>query len=46
MCTRINLENLRKEHARIKTGIESGEIKVTHYDSALDFLKSQQESLS
>jgi len=43
MSTQISLENLKKEHARIKAGIESGKIKVTHHGSALSFLKSHQE---
>ena len=43
MSTQVSLENLRKEHARIKAGIKDGSIKVTHYGSALEFLKSQQE---
>ena len=36
----INLENLRKEHDRIKRGIANGEIKVIEYGSASEFLKS------
>lgn len=40
MSTQISLENLRKEHARIKAGIESGEIKETEYSSAQEFLNS------
>ena len=43
MGTRISLDSLRKEHARIKDGIKNGAIKVTHHGSASNFLKPQQE---
>ena len=43
MSTTISLENLRKEHARIKEGIAKCEIKVIHYGSASEFLKTLQK---
>ncbi|MEX0656468.1 MAG: hypothetical protein WD154_02845 [Nitrosopumilaceae archaeon] len=43
MSTTISLANLRKEHARIKTEIAKGTIKIIHYGSASDFLKSLQK---
>jgi len=43
MSTTISLENLKKEHARIKTAIANGEIKIIQYDSASEFLKTLQK---
>ena len=43
MSATVNLENLRKEHDRIKKGIANGEIKVIEYGSASEFLKASQK---
>jgi len=40
MSAMIKLEGLQKEHTRVKNRIESGTIKVIHYDSAHEFLKT------
>lgn len=43
MSTMISLEDLRKEHARIKEGIAKGNIKIKEYTSAIEFLKALQQ---
>lgn len=43
MSTTISLEKLRKEHARVKHGIDDGSIKIIPHGSAQEFLKTLQK---